>query len=288
MQIIIQFSNRNLNIKELCQAIKIFSKKHEKYNFLLVGPQDQLHTIKDEKNVKILDIKNEEDSILKTIQFVKKGNSLILSYTDLNNFVEDANNSLNFKKEAKTLVTGTLFKTYDYKKPLMLVNLDKTCEKDFSNTNILESISLFKEYLNKNNQDKTYKICGFSKNQTSKMFELLKTDDSFKGEILPKDLLDANLDFVFLNQDYINGFLEGFENAFNATKKIKERKINDTISIKLANYFTRSIETQIDNALTNKARSRGTILLGYSSPIIFGKVDDDLNSILNSLNTIIF
>lgn len=49
MQIIVQFSNRNLNIKELCQAIKIFSKKHDKYNFCLLAHKINYTQLKTKK-----------------------------------------------------------------------------------------------------------------------------------------------------------------------------------------------------------------------------------------------
>lgn len=288
MNIIIEFTEKNQDIKEISQAIKIFLKKNKNsHTFTLIGPRDLLFTVNDEKNINIIDIKDENEAINRALTLSKEKNNVLICSSDINDVIKIATNLLDFNTNEKTLVTGTQFKTYNFKKPLMLININKINNEksvDFKN-----SIILFTEYLNNRNRtnSKKYKLLDSNTEFTNDLDKILSNDIDYQGKVKPSQLLNADCDFVVCESSYISGFLEGFKSSFDAIEKIKNDKINDTFLIKIGKKLINSVDLQITNTLDKKTRSNGTILLGFKFPIIFSKNDGDINSLLKTIETAI-
>jgi fatty acid/phospholipid biosynthesis enzyme len=179
------------------------------------------------------------------------------------------------------LVTGTRFKTKDFKNPLMLINADKINNE--SKESYLESVKLFNDYLSKSNKskDKTYKLLVNDENDETSLIEIFKDDKAFKGLIKIDEITQPNCDFIIGNSTVISAFLSTFKMTFEAIDSIKTDKLNDTFLIKIGKSLTSSVDNQIDRTFDKKTRSYGTILLGFSKPIYFAKNDDTVSSFLD-------
>ncbi len=286
MNIVIEFTNKNQNIKEISQAIKIFLKKDKNNTtFTLIGPSNNLYTINDEKAITIIHEENEVEAINKALVLSKEKNNVLICFSAINDVIKIASDILDFKTKEKTLVTGVTLKTFNYKKPVTLVNANETNNETFED--IKNAINLFNDYLSiKNrNKQKTYKLLDSNDKFTHDFNEKLSDDSDYEGILSPSQLLDPNCDFIVSKSSFISGLLEGFKLSFEATQKIKDDKFNDTFLVKIGKKLYSPIEDQTANTLDKKTRSLGTILLGYNFPIIFGKVDDNVNAILNIFET---
>ncbi len=286
MNIIIEFTKKNQNIKEISQAIKIFLKKDKNNTtFTLIGPTDQLFTINDEKGITIIDEKDENEAINKALSLSKEKNNVLTCFSSINDVIKIASDILDFKTKEKTLVTGVTLKTFNYKKPVTLVNVDDINNETFDD--IRNAIDLFNDYLNikDKHKQKTYKLLDSKDKFTNEINNQLSDDFDYKGLLSPSELLNPDCDFIVSKSSFASGLLEGFKLSFEATEKIKNDKFNDTFLVKIGKKLYSPIEDQTANTLDKKTRSLGTILLGYNFPIIFGKVDDKLNSILGIFET---
>lgn len=281
MNIVIEFTKKNQNIKEISQAIKIFLKKDKNNTtFTLIGPSDQLFTINDEKSITIIEENNENEAINEALTLSKEKNNVLICFSSINDVIKIASNILDYKTKEKTLVTGVTLKTFNYKKPVTLVNVDEINNESLED--IKNAIDLFNDYLNIKDKykQKTYKLLDSNDEFTNELNEKLSDDLDYEGILSPSELLNPNCNFVISKSSFISGLLEGFKLSFEATEKIKNDKFNDTFLVKIGRKLYSPIEDQTANVLDKKTRSLGTILLGYNFPIIFGKVDDKLNAIL--------
>lgn len=286
MNIVIEFTKKNQNIKEISQAIKIFLKKDKNNTtFTLIGPVDQLFTITDEKGVTIIEEKDENEAINKAISLSKEKNNVLVCFSSINDVIKIASDVLDFKTKEKTLVTGVTLKTFNYKKPVTLVNVDEINNESFDD--IKNAIDLFNDYLNikDKHKQKTYKLLDSKDKFTNEINAQLSDDLDYEGLLSTSELLNPECDFIISKSSFVSGLLEGFKLSFEATDKIKNDKFNDTFLVKIGKKLYSPIEDQTANTLDKKTRSLGTILLGYNFPIIFGKVDDKLNSILGIFET---
>jgi hypothetical protein len=286
MNIIIEFTNKNQNIREISQAIKIFLKKDKNNTtFTLIGPNDQLFTINDEKAIAIINERDEKEAINKALKISKEKNNVLICFSSINDVIKIAPNVLDFKTKEKTLVTGTTFKTFNYKSPVTLVNIDTINKESFDDMN--NSINLFNDYLKTKDKrkEKTYKLLDSKDIFTDELNKTLSEDPYYEGLLNPSELLNPNCDFIIAKSAFISGLLDGFKLSFIATEKIRDDRFNDTLFIKIGKKLYSPIDSQIENTLDKKTRSFGTILLGYNFPIIFGKIDDNLNAILNIFET---
>lgn len=286
MNIVIEFTKKNQNIKEISQAIKIFLKKDKNNTtFTLIGPVDQLFTITDEKGVTIIEEKDENEAINKAISLSKEKNNVLVCFSSINDVIKIASDVLDFKTKEKTLVTGVTLKTFNYKKPVTLVNVDEINNESFDD--IKNAIDLFNDYLNikDKHKQKTYKLLDSKDKFTNEINAQLSDDLDYEGLLSTSELLNPECDFIISKSSFVSGLLEGFKLSFEATDKIKDDKFNDTFLVKIGKKLYSPIEDQTANTLDKKTRSLGTILLGYNFPIIFGKVDDKLNSILGIFET---
>lgn len=286
MNIIIEFTNRNKNIKEISQGIKIYLKKcKDIHSFTLIGPSNLLYTVNDEKNITIIDEKDEEEAINKALSLSKEKNNVLICFSQINNVIKIASNVLEFKTKEKTLTTGIFFKTLNIQNPLMLVNVDKINSESFEDMN--NSISFFNDYLNIKNKNKlkTYKLLDSKTILTNDLNMKLSKDSSYQGCISVSELLNPGCDFVVCESTYVAGFLEGFKLAFNAINDVKNSDFNNTFLTNIGKKLTANINEQVENTFDKKTRSNGTILLGFNYPIIFGRIDDNLNSILKIFET---
>ena len=286
MNIVIEFTKKNQNIKEISQAIKIFLKKDKNNTtFTLIGPVDQLFTITDEKGVTIIEEKDENEAINKAISLSKEKNNVLVCFSSINDVIKIASDVLDFKTKEKTLVTGVTLKTFNYKKPVTLVNVDEINNESFDD--IKNAIDLFNDYLNikDKHKQKTYKLLDSKDKFTNEINAHLSDDLDYEGLLSTSELLNPECDFIISKSSFVSGLLEGFKLSFEAIDKIKDDKFNDTFLVKIGKKLYSPIEDQTANTLDKKTRSLGTILLGYNFPIIFGKVDDKLNSILGIFET---
>ena len=286
MNIVIEFTKKNQNIKEISQAIKIFLKKDKNNTtFTLIGPVDQLFTITEEKGVTIIEEKDENEAINKAISLSKEKNNVLVCFSSINDVIKIASDVLDFKTKEKTLVTGVTLKTFNYKKPVTLVNVDEINNESFDD--IKNAIDLFNDYLNikDKHKQKTYKLLDSKDKFTNEINAQLSDDLDYEGLLSTSELLNPECDFIISKSSFVSGLLEGFKLSFEATDKIKDDKFNDTFLVKIGKKLYSPIEDQTANTLDKKTRSLGTILLGYNFPIIFGKVDDRLNSILGIFET---
>ncbi len=286
MNIVIEFTKKNQNIKEISQAIKIFLKKDKNNTtFTLIGPADQLFTITDEKGVTIIEEKDENEAINKAISLSKEKNNVLVCFSSINDVIKIASDVLDYKTKEKTLVTGVTLKTFNYKKPVTLVNVDEINNESFDD--IKNAIDLFNDYLNikDKHKQKTYKLLDSKDKFTNEINAHLSDDLDYEGLLSTSELLNPECDFIISKSSFVSGLLEGFKLSFEATDKIKDDKFNDTFLVKIGKKLYSPIEDQTANTLDKKTRSLGTILLGYNFPIIFGKVDDKLNSILGIFET---
>ena len=286
MNIVIEFTKKNQNIKEISQAIKIFLKKDKNNTtFTLIGPVDQLFTITDEKGVTIIEEKDENEAINKAISLSKEKNNVLVCFSSINDVIKIASDVLDFKTKEKTLVTGVTLKTFNYKKPVTLVNVDEINNESFDD--IKNAIDLFNDYLNikDKHKQKTYKLLDSKDKFTNEINAQLSDDLDYEGLLSTSELLNPECDFIISKSSFVSGLLEGFKLSFEATDKIKDDKFNDTFLVKIGKKLYSPIEDQTANTLYKKTRSLGTILLGFNFPIIFGKVDDKLNSILGIFET---
>ena len=281
MNIVIEFTKKNQNIKEISQAIKIFLKKDKNNTtFTLIGPSDQLFTINDEKSITIIEENNENEAINEALTLSKEKNNVLICFSSINDVIKIASNILDYKTKEKTLVTGVTLKTFNYKKPVTLVNVDEINNESLED--IKNAIDLFNDYLiiKDKYKQKTYKLLDSNDEFTNELNEKLSDDLDYEGILSPSELLNPNCNFVISKSSFISGLLEGFKLSFEATEKIKNDKFNDTFLVKIGRKLYSPIEDQTANVLDKKTRSLGTILLGYNFPIIFGKADDKLNAIL--------
>lgn len=286
MNIVIEFTKKNQNIKEISQAIKIFLKKDKNNTtFTLIGPVDQLFTITDEKGVTIIEEKDENEAINKAISLSKEKNNVLVCFSSINDVIKIASDVLDYKTKEKTLVTGVTLKTFNYKKPVTLVNVDEINNESFDD--IKNAIDLFNDYLNikDKHKQKTYKLLDSKDKFTNEINAHLSDDLDYEGLLSTSELLNPECDFIISKSSFVSGLLEGFKLSFEAIDKIKDDKFNDTFLVKIGKKLYSPIEDQTANTLDKKTRSLGTILLGYNFPIIFGKVDDKLNSILGIFET---
>lgn len=289
MNIIIEFNKETKNVRELSQAIKIFLKKYiSNYSFNLVGPKELLFTISEEKRINIIDLQNKEEIINKALELSKEKDSALLCFDSPKEIITFANANLEFKNKNKLLVTGTNFLTKEVKKPVMLVNIDNINDEGI--VSYQEMSNLFNDYLKKKDTSKT-KTFKFLKTETEfdkGINDCFNKDNDYKGLIEIKDLLKPECDYILGKSLQMSTFLNTFNLVFHAVNDIENDKMNDTTLIKIGKSLTKSINTQIDNTFDKKTRSFGTILLGYSCPIIFAKDNDNVNSLLNIFNTVIY
>ncbi|MFA6755453.1 MAG: hypothetical protein WCR97_02950 [Bacilli bacterium] len=289
MNIIIEFNKETKNVRELSQAIKIFLKKYiSNYSFTLVGPKELLFTISEEKRINIIDLQNKEEIINKALELSKEKDSALLCFGSPKEIISIANNALEFKNKNKLLVTGTSFLTKEVKKPVMLVNIDNINDEGI--ISYQEMSNLFNDYLKKKDTSKT-KTFKFLKTGTEfdkGINDCFNKDNDYKGLIEIKDLLKPECDYILGKSLQMSTFLDTFNLVFHAVNDIENDKMNDTTLIKIGKSLTKSINIQIENTFDKKTRSFGTILLGYSYPIIFAKDNDNVNSLLNIFNTVIY
>ncbi|MFA6667341.1 MAG: hypothetical protein WCS51_03180 [Bacilli bacterium] len=283
MNIIIEFNKESKNLNALSQAIKIFLRNHNKdYTFTLIGPIDLLFTVNDDEKIKLINIGSEKETIDKSLALLEGNNNALLCLSSINFVIGEAKKSnIQYSNKTQVLITGTRFKTKDFKNPLMLINADKT--NDESKESYLEGIKLFNDYLSKSNKskDKTYKLLVNDENNEASLIEIFKDDKAFKGSIKIDEITKPNCDFIIGNSTLINAFLSTFKMTFEAIDTIKTDKLNDTFLIKIGKSLTASVENQIDRTYDKKTRSCGTILLGFSKPIYFAKNDDTVTSFLD-------
>ena len=165
------------------------------------------------------------------------------------------------------------------------MNVDEINNESFDD--IKNAIDLFNDYLNikDKHKQKTYKLLDSKDKFTNEINAQLSDDLDYEGLLSTSELLNPECDFIISKSSFVSGLLEGFKLSFEATDKIKDDKFNDTFLVKIGKKLYSPIEDQTANTLDKKTRSLGTILLGYNFPIIFGKVDDKLNSILGIFET---
>lgn len=283
MNIIIEFNKESKNLNALSQAIKIFLRNHNKdFTFTLIGPSDLLFTVKDDEKIELINIDSEKEIIDKSLSLLEGNNNALLCLSSINSVIKETKEAnLQYSNKTQVLVTGTRFKTKDFKNPLMLINADKINNE--SKESYLESVKLFNDYLSKSNKskDKTYKLLVNDENDETSLIEIFKDDKAFKGLIKIDEITQPNCDFIIGNSTVISAFLSTFKMTFEAIDSIKTDKLNDTFLIKIGKSLTSSVDNQIDRTFDKKTRSYGTILLGFSKPIYFAKNDDTVTSFLD-------
>lgn len=281
-KILIDLSPLGNDNKAAIQGIKIFLNKNKNSEMIILGEVDNLLTIKDHKQVKIVsprEMSNQIDSRFNKItdQSLKVAISLLtnanedivgfVTYSKKNEVAKAVDEFLP-KLEASPLFVAT-FANYKTHRITCIGDLgykDNPTIKDY-----LNYFDLMSRYMKKAfNKDKIeFKLLTFSKNDKNPLVDVFKDKEGYQGEIEGHDLFKCDTDIVIGNPHEFLGIISGIDHGISIYDEFIKDYTKHNVGIRLFSYpMFRSVLSAFHMEIDQKLTSGGNILLGYRKNIV--------------------
>lgn len=259
------------------QGIKIFLNKNKESEMIIIGEEDNLLTVKDNKRIKIISPNEKVDerfnqiadpSLKVAISLLASEDIIGLVTYSKKSEVSKAANEFLLKEESSPLFVATFanFKTHRVTCIGDLGYNENPSTKDY--LNYLDLMTRYMKHAFK--KDKVeFKLLTFNKDYPNPLIEVFKDHDGYQGQIEGKDILNCDTDIVIGHPKEFLGIISGLDHGINVYDEFMKEEVRKNVGIRYFVYpMFKSVLTKFHMEIDQKLTSGGNILLGFKKNII--------------------
>ena len=276
-----------LNKDELKMAsygIKLFFHKIKDLSLIVVGESNNLLTIKDLDNIKIIDSTNNENALNETL--TNNIFSTFVSFRNKSKIVDIANN--NFNKTISSPLYAAFFANAYTGRMTLLGDLGYksfSTKEDFLSYKETLKIAYRELFENKDVKFKFLLASNLKKtDETKNIISNLKKDNCFDGEIGSNYLLEADTDILLGDATIIQATISGINQGVTVYNEYLENGMKHSFQYKFGGLFIKKLMESFNSSIDKKITSGGMMLLGYDKNIIGIRNDTTSIGVSSCLN----
>ncbi|MCQ2795125.1 MAG: hypothetical protein MJ214_02800 [Bacilli bacterium] len=281
-KILIDLSHLGNENKIAIQGIKIFLNKNKDSEMIILGEQDNLLTIKDHKQVKIISVKENETKVDKRFNKITDS-SLKVAMSLLTNPNENITGLVTYSKKKEVAKAADEFLHKSESSPLFVATFANykthrvTCIGDLGyseNPSIKDYrnyLDLMTRYMHKAFKvDKPeFKALAFDKSEPSDLDKAFKDDANYKGIIEGRELFKCDTDIVIGNPHEFLGIISGIDHGISIYDEFIKDQAKRSVGVRLFSYpMFRSVLAAFHMEIDQRLTSGGNILLGFTKNVI--------------------
>lgn len=278
-KILIDLSNLGNDNKMAIQGIKIFLNKNKDSEMIIIGDEDNLLTIKDNKHVKIISPKSNVDPRFDKIP----DTSLRVAMSLLTNANEDIVGLVTYSKKNEVAKAADEFLLKAESSPLFVATFANfkshrvTCIGDLgykdnpTTKDYLNYLDLMSRYMKKafKKENIEFKLLTFNKNYPNPLVDVFKDKEGYKGQVEGRELLKCDTDVIIGHPKEFLGIISGIDHGISIYDEFIKEQTKKSVGIRYFSYpMFRSVLANFHMEIDQKLTSGGNILLGYKKNII--------------------
>ena len=281
-KILIDVSHLGSDNKIAIQGIKIFLNKNKDSEIIIIGEDDNLLTIKDDKRVKTISVKENankvdtrfnkiaDDSLRVAISLLTNTNEDIkglVTYSKKSD-VAKASDEFLYKSESSPLFVATFanFKTHRVTCIGDLGYKDNPTTKDY--LNYFDLMSRYMKHAFKKDKIE-FKLLTLNKDNPNPLVDVFKDRDGYQGQIEGRDILKCDTDIIIGHPKEFLGIISGLDHGINIYDEYMKEQVRKNVGLRYFVYpMFKSVLSTFHMEIDQKLTSGGNILLGYKKNIV--------------------
>ncbi len=306
MNIVVDMMGSDNGSKITIGAIKKYLEKNKDINFICVGDENELSSLRDYENVKLVFSKTVckmDEEPLNIMR--KKDSSLLMAVKELMDHDYDALISAGGTGAVLTAATFGIKRLPNIKRPGLLTSFPTiikgkkmtVCDLGANTINSAEELeqfaimsNIFYKFVYKKNNPSIYQLnVGVEeekgKDENKKLYQLLKENKNlnFKGNIEAREALNGDVDCLICDGFSGNIFLKSTEGTAKLMSKLMKNAFKKNIFTKIGYLFSRKGISEIKEIMDYK-NVGGAMLVGVNKIVVKAHGNSDENSFLSAIN----